>query len=489
MDPLLTKVAEFIDREKLIGKKDRVLLSLSAGKDSMFLFHALRAIGETAGFYTGIFHLNHMSRGQESDLDEEMVVRLAGENNIEIHVERAAVTEGPSFEERARNLRYRLLEEIAGRYGFNVIATAHHRDDTIETILMRIFSGTGVYGLRGIPSRRGNIVRPLLELSSKVIRDHLEEQCIPWREDASNCDVTYNRNFLRHVIIPMIVERFPMAPDAVIALSATARESALLLDDLVTRCYPDIIQHSGDETWVDTFPILHCRPLFNHVLASALRRGPGKRVTRSILDEVYHSYLGRKAHAELYRDGSIRIVGGMKNGRRGLRITPLDFNQALPPPWEYPLDTDNEGRCYADITETGLRIAIERVDRPFFEQYKKNSRYAFLRLDECPGTLYIRNRRNGDRILTERGSKKIKDLLIELKLDERAKSRVPLLVSNGTVIAFLPGFEHDVPNRISPDFLVDKKSVKVLAVFRVTESEFYKRIEGSDPSAPCGSAG
>ncbi len=472
MDPLFEQIAGYIDREGLMRKNDRVLLSMSAGKDSMFLFHALRSIGERAGFSTGIFHLNHMARGDEADLDESHLSRLAREHDVEFHAERASVGTGPSFEERARILRYRLLEDTAHRHGFTAVATAHHRDDNIETILMRIFTGTGVYGLRGIPPRRGIIVRPLLEVSSDAIRGYLVKNNIHWREDATNLDQIYTRNFIRHAVIPMVRERFPMAADALTALSATARETASLLDDLVDRCFPDIVHYSGDETWIDASRLVESRPLFNHILATVLRGCHGKRVTRSMLDEIYSSYSGGKPRAGLYRDATSCITAATRNGRRGILVAPRDDSAGPTPQWEYRLDAGENGRLCVEIAETGLIIAVERVERGFFEAHRKNARYAFIGLDELPETLYIRNRRSGDRILTESGSKKIKDLLIELKLDEAAKSRVPILELNGTVAAFLPGFEHDVFNRISRDFLVDKKSVNVLAVYRLSGSQF-----------------
>ncbi len=472
MDPLFEEIAGYIDREGLMRKNDRVLLSMSAGKDSIFLFHALCAIGERAGFSAGIFHLNHMARGDEADLDESHLYRLALEHGVEFHAERASVGTGPSFEERARALRYRLLEDTARRHGFTAVATAHHRDDNIETILMRVLSGTGIHGLRGIPPRRGIIVRPLLDVSSDAIRVYLEKNNIHWREDATNLDQVYTRNFIRHAVIPMVRERFPMAADALAALSATARETALLLDDLVDRCYPDIAQCSGDETWIDVPRLMESRPLFNHVLAHALRGRHGMRVTRSMLDEIYRSYRGGKPRAELYRDATTRLTAVTRDGRRGILVAPRGALPGSSPQWEYRLETGESGRVCAEIPEAGMTIAVERVDRVFFDAHRKNSRYAFIGLDETPGTLYIRGRRSGDRILTDCGSKKIKDLLIELKLDEAAKSRVPILVLNGTVAAFLPGFEHDVCNRISRDFLVDKKSVNVLAVYRLSGSKF-----------------
>ncbi|TFH43578.1 MAG: tRNA lysidine(34) synthetase TilS [Chrysiogenales bacterium] len=470
MNQLIDRIAAYIRLKGLIKKNDRVLVSMSAGKDSIFLFNVLLALGETEGFYLGLFHLNHMARGEESDSDEEHLARLAEEHGVEIFIKRSAVENGPSFEERARNIRYEILTETARKHGYGVIATAHTMDDNIETVLMRVFSGTGVYGLIGIPPRRGNIVRPLLEISSEEIYGFLRERGIPWREDETNRDVSYSRNFIRQQLIPTITGRFPMAREAILSLSATASEVIGLLDDLVMQSYPVVVERSGNDMWIYLGTIIHDRALFNHVVSSSIRSQSGARVSRSMLDEVYHKYQAHRSNIMLYRDAQIRIDKAVLGGNAGLRIRGRKDEKAIIAEWCYMVDMRDFREATVEIVETGMTIIMKMVDFAFFERNRENSRYAFVTLDERIESLYIRNRRKGDSIRSSHATKKIKNILIEMKLDGTAKNRIPILACRETVVALLAGFEHGVSNRISRDFLVDKKSRNILVVFKDCEA-------------------
>ena len=155
-----------------------------------------------------------------------------------------------------------------------------------------------------------------------------------------------------------------------------------------------------------------------------------------------------------------------RDGRIHLRISPGIPADPVPAEWEYVIDLDDFQERKLDLREIGVSVTVKPADYEYFQKFNKNNRYIFVTLDEGMKSLYIRNRRKGDTLRTEYGTKKIKELLIENKFDAVTKNRVPLLSDGSTVIAFMPGLLFDIPNRVASDFLVDKKDIKVLAVFK-----------------------
>ena len=470
METIIFKVEEFIKRHALIEKGDRVLLSLSAGKDSMFLFHVMRILAKKYGFETGIFHLNHMTRGAESDLDEQHVARLSSEHGIEYFIERHDFAgnncNGISFEERARNTRYRMLEEIAGSHGFNKIATAHSMNDHVETVLMRIFTGTGIHGLQGIHPGRGNIIRPLLTISSHDIYKYLKEHGVEWREDSSNTDISHTRNFIRHEIIPLAQKRFPMLTASLQSLSEVAGDAVKLINEMVSEKFNALQTVTEKDVHIDADLLMDNYPLYCHVVSTVMRDHFNHQVNRSLLKEIYAKYRINRANVSIYEDKEIKVEKVFQSGRSRLRISENIIDHSESSDWEYRIDMQDFHEQKLDVREIGISIIITMADYDYFLKFNKNNSYIFVTLENNCKSLYIRNRRNGDRIKTEKGTKKIKDLLIEKKLDNASKELVPLLVSGTSVIACMPGLLFDIPNRVAADFLVDKKSKKVLAVLK-----------------------
>ncbi len=470
MEPVIVRIRDFIDRHGLIGKGQRLLLSLSAGKDSMFLLQAIDLLREEIGIQAGIFHLNHMMRGDESDRDEAFLRDLGRIHAMETHITRhdffSERARGHSFEEEARNVRYRMLNEIAGSCGYSLIATAHTRDDQIETVLMRIFTGTGIYGLQGIPPRRGNIVRPLLPVSSEEIYAYLKTHGIEWREDSTNADVSYSRNYIRHELMPRVRIKFPMAGDALLSLSQIAGETTAMIDAMVTEKYGPLVEYREGILYIDADELKNEYPAFFHVTSSLIRRHFNHYVNRSMLEEIYSKYLIEKANISLFRDRRITADKIYLDGKSRLKIGPAESNNRTMSLWEYRVDLGDAQEQIIELSEIGISVTVKISDHDFFEKLHKNNSYIFVTLENKGESIYIRNRRKGDVIHTETGTKKIKELFIEKKLDPVSKERVPLLVTGNTVAACMTGLLSDIPNRVAADFLVDKNSKKVVAVFR-----------------------
>jgi tRNA(Ile)-lysidine synthetase-like protein len=191
----------------LIRKGEHVLLALSGGLDSMCLLR----LAIEAGLNITAFHYNFRLRGAESDLDELLVTRECRKLKIPLIVKRASRKDFASsgIQSKARELRYKAIEDLYSRGYFRAVFTAHHADDIAETVLMNLSRGTGISGLKGLPVSRAYIIRPLFNLSKKAIASYAKKKRIAWREDQSNASLKYRRNVFRNAIIPQLEKTLP----------------------------------------------------------------------------------------------------------------------------------------------------------------------------------------------------------------------------------------------------------------------------------------
>ncbi|MGH2644640.1 MAG: tRNA lysidine(34) synthetase TilS, partial [Chitinophagaceae bacterium] len=199
----LTAFRKHIKDNHLCNKGEKILLAVSGGADSMIMADLF--IKE--GFSIGIAHCNFQLRGQDADKDELLVKTFSLKNNVpfySIRFETKTFAEENklSTEEAARILRYKWFEKIREHNTYHFIATAHHQNDNNETLLFNFLRGTGIHGLHGIPVKQGKIIRPMLFLTKKEIKDYVTQNDILYAEDITNFSNDYTRNFLRNTIIP-----------------------------------------------------------------------------------------------------------------------------------------------------------------------------------------------------------------------------------------------------------------------------------------------
>jgi len=204
---------EHIRRQGIVSNDEAVLVAVSGGPDSMALLHLLVAVSPVLHLRLGVAHCNFGLRGEQSDGDEAFVRESCDALGLNCHVRRfdtRAVSSAwkKSIEETARELRYDYFAELFREKGYELIATGHHSGDNAETMLFNLFRGTAASGLRGIRSRQGRLIRPLIPFSRQQIIDYLEEKRIAWRTDRTNAGVEHDRNYIRNRVIPVIEERF-----------------------------------------------------------------------------------------------------------------------------------------------------------------------------------------------------------------------------------------------------------------------------------------
>lgn len=207
---LLQQFIAFINKEDLFAIKDKLLLAVSGGIDSVVLCELCKQ----AGYDFIIAHCNFKLRGEESERDKNFVQKLAQNHGVpfllnEFDTRSYALAEKISIQEAARALRYQWFKEIVSSGQAKHIVTAHHLDDNIETMLMYFFRGTGIYGLRGMLPKQGQVARPLLFAKKEALKQFAAEHQLQWVEDSSNAEDKYTRNFFRNQLLPQLQEIFP----------------------------------------------------------------------------------------------------------------------------------------------------------------------------------------------------------------------------------------------------------------------------------------
>ncbi len=207
---MLEQFLNHIARHKLCTLSDSILLAVSGGIDSMAMLHLFKE----GGYRIGVAHCNFQLRGAESDKDELLVVEECKRLAVPFFVRRFetetyAWEQGVSIQMAARDLRYAWFHELVKEHGYNFMATGHHFDDSMETILLNLTKGTSVEGFAGIPLKNRNIIRPLLFATRAKVTEYANNKGFKWREDESNLTDDYQRNFVRHHIIPKLKELNP----------------------------------------------------------------------------------------------------------------------------------------------------------------------------------------------------------------------------------------------------------------------------------------
>ncbi len=214
---MLKEFTAFIKQNDLITANDKVLLTISGGIDSV----VMAELFSRAGFDFAIAHCNFSLRGDESDAEalfvKDLAIKKYKKNFFTKRFDTALYSKQNklSIQEAARNLRYEWFEEIMSKHGFDYIATAHHRDDQIETFFINLLRGTGISGLTGISIKQNHIIRPLLFAKRDEIVDFANKAKIPFRTDSSNASNKYLRNKIRHKLIPLLESLNPQFSDTI----------------------------------------------------------------------------------------------------------------------------------------------------------------------------------------------------------------------------------------------------------------------------------
>ncbi len=246
---LKNEVLEFIKKYKLINPKEKIVLGVSGGPDSIFMLDILNKIknNKDLDFEIVVAHINHMIR-EEAKEDEQYVINFCKKNNIvcytkRIDVKKIAYNKKIGTEEAGRIVRYKFFDEVLSNTNSNKIAIAHNKNDKVETIIMNLLRGSGVSGLKGIePIRDNKYIRPILEIERSRIEQYCDYNKLDPKIDKTNFENTYTRNKVRNVIIPYIKEEFnPNIIDTIDRLSEVAEEEDKFLNKITKEEFKNVL--------------------------------------------------------------------------------------------------------------------------------------------------------------------------------------------------------------------------------------------------------
>jgi tRNA(Ile)-lysidine synthase len=417
-----------IRRSGMLQGGEAVLAAVSGGADSVALLDVLRDLAPELGLTLHAVHVHHGLRAQ-ADADAGFTRALCADLGVPFHLERVTVRKEPPWEgleAEARRARYAAFREVARRVGAARVATAHTADDQAETVLMRLLEGAGPRGLAGIAPVRGIYVRPLLGARRTDIEAHLRERSLAWVEDASNRDMRFLRNRIRHDVLRFLAGA--VESDIVPHLARSATLVRSLVDDLERVAARELPRFGrrGAAGWVLRIEDLARLPA--EVAAEAVRqaacdlghsgalRGPAQKALRGLLLPGAARGVLRSRGVTVERSGRWLRVG------RG-RLEGLDAHE-FPVPGDLPLPEVGltlEARCF----EHAQGYAVPR----------ELARVAFD-ADLLPGRLQVRGRRRGDRFAPFGGpaERRLKSFLIDAGVPRWDRDRVPLLEAGGDII-------------------------------------------------------
>lgn len=229
------KINSFCAGKKLCKRGDNILLGISGGPDSMLMLDYFAKMRRPKGFNIFACHLNHRTRGKESNADEIFARKMCAEYGVPFisarkDIPALAKKTKESVERAARRERYKFFHRAARKFNCNLVATAHHSDDNIETIFLNMIRGINSRGLSGIPEKRKfsktgetTVIRPLLSVSRSEIETYLKINRIPYRKDITNDDEKHTRNWIRKTLVPLIEKKQPKFKEHLLEMSSNLR--------------------------------------------------------------------------------------------------------------------------------------------------------------------------------------------------------------------------------------------------------------------------
>jgi tRNA(Ile)-lysidine synthase len=444
-----------------------VAAAVSGGADSVALLCLLLELRAELGIVLSVAHVNHKLRGEEADEDERFVAKLARQHGLELHVCEARVngkrssdkssgkSSGKSYgiEAAARELRYGFFRQLARDGRVTKIATAHTLDDQAETVLLRIFRGTGIRGLSGIHPRIvfeeqghafGELVRPLLGFRRIALQEFLRERGQIWREDSSNRDIAFLRNRVRHQLLPMIGEEFG---EAAIEHMGELAEIARAEEEHWERVHPKVRSQGGGAAETRQAASL---PLGR---SSLIPLAAQRRLVRAWLEmnapDLSISFRLIEEALELARGAAgkkVELPGGrhLQRGQHELLLELEPFGgRGETADYEYALAVPGA----VEVPELGACIEARVVD---VGGVPEDERGELLDLARIPKEVLIRNWRAGDRFWPAHtaDAKKVKDLLTDRHATGVEKKLWPVAVAEGCGLIWMRGFA--VPATFQP---------------------------------------
>ena len=414
---LFREILNINKKYNLIENNDIIVVGFSGGPDSVFLVEMLKKLKNFINFKIYLVHINHLLRGKDADSDENFSFEYAKKNNLEIFTKRIPVKEiakevGKTVEEVGREERYKFFSEIYRKVSANKIATAHNKDDQIETFLFRLIRGTSLQGLEGIKIKNNNIIRPISEIYKKDILEYLNKNEIQYKIDKTNFENEFTRNSIRLDLIPFIEERYNIKfKDKIFSLIEEIRENnqnnSLNLNDFTD---------TENRIILEKMKILSNFDKKN--LLTLFLNQKNIEVNRNKIDEI-NSLTKSNGTKKIDLDKTYRIV-------KDYTHLYIEEKKEVSTINNHVIQLKIPSEQVFDNFKISVNI-VENLDIP-----KQKNQYLLDALYN--DIIEVRYRKDGDRIFLDKShSKKIKEVFIEQKIPKDMRDKLPIFLYNNKI--------------------------------------------------------
>ncbi|MEZ4804903.1 MAG: tRNA lysidine(34) synthetase TilS [Bacteroidia bacterium] len=445
INAMLSEFENFVNKNRLFSRKDKLLLAMSGGIDSICLFHILRK----KNYQFSVAHCNFQLRGKESDEDEAFVRKLSKRYKIPFYTvqfdtHKESKKRKLGIQETARELRYSWFQDLKKSEKFSYILTAHHQGDNTETFLINIIRSTGISGLHGISIKANSIVRPLMFTDRASIDLFIKKYSFQFREDSSNLKDDYLRNKLRHQLIPKFREIEPKIDELISGLSSRILNYETLSQNLIEKkVYENSVAVNGGSFLTDqAFDSINSPSEF---LYQAFKKYGFNYNQFSAFNSLSGSRLGaniESANWKLTRERN----GFFLENKTSILNKAIQINA-------YNSTIEFNSNTYAFKSILKSKVDFKKVNTLYFD------------IDKCQLPLEIRLWKNGDKMkpLGMRGNKKISDILTDKKISTAIRNQQCVLSSNsGEIMALLPNVSsehHKITSSTTRVLCVNVKSI------------------------------
>ncbi|MBQ8952404.1 MAG: tRNA lysidine(34) synthetase TilS [Lachnospiraceae bacterium] len=433
MDKFLIKIKAYMNKYNMADKDSRIVIGLSGGADSVCLLRVMKALG----YAVTAVHINHQIRGKEADEDESFCKRLCDELGVELisfhkDIMAYASEEGLTVEEAGRKFRYRCFDEVAARYENSRIAVAHNKNDMAETIIFNMVRGSGLNGLAGIKPVRDNIIRPLLDAGRDEIEKFLRSISQDYVTDVTNLSCDYDRNKIRHIILPELSKINDNALTHICEIGFDAGEGYKYISDIAKELY---IGFAHEEKTDDNI-------IFRVIFEEADLRNAEEIIRGELVYEAMYRIAGRKKDIsrkhvsdtlsllDKETGSSINLIYNLRSRKSYEQLiieTNID-NQTL-----YNIDISGEG-VYEIDGYGALKISL--MDNSEDISIAKNIYTKMADYGKIKDNLCIRTPQDGDYIIIDRdgNKKKLSRVFIDCKIDRESRLSWPVIAVGNEII-------------------------------------------------------
>lgn len=428
---MLQSFCQYITDKGLFRPSQKILLAVSGGMDSIAMCHLFHH----AGFSFAMAHCNFHLRGVESEEDEAFVKKLAATYHVPFflrHFEAARYAEEKkiSIQMAARELRYAWFHEVLQQEKYELLATAHHQNDVLETILLNLTRGTGIQGLHGIRPSNGKIIRPLLFASREEIQHYVKEKKLSWREDSSNESTKYYRNLIRHEVIPVLKKINPNLEQTLEQSIGKIQAVEALFFLKVAEVKKAAMKETNECISID-------------IATLTAQAEPGILLYELIKPFNFN-----------YKDGLTLLSTG-DTGKRIESVSHIAVRDRktfiITPKFSNASEVQQIEQDQKQLILDGERLSFSVEENTHFK-IPASPAIACLDVDKLKFPLILRKWQEGDSFcpLGMSQKKKISDLLIDLKVPLNLKDKVKVLIS-GENIAWVVGFRIDERYKVGID--------------------------------------